>query len=404
MVSHFVALLGVLFIALNLRGPFTSVAPLLAQIMETLGLNASKGGFVTALPLIALAIFSPVTPKLVNRVGIEPSLIIALFCIAFGIVIRSMGSEYMLYLGTIILGAGIAFGNVLLPSIVKKLFPNKISVITSIYVLVMGIGATFSASSMVPLSQLQLGDVDGWQIALLLNLIFPVTAVIYWWPKLLLGNSKSTQNTDYSVSIKPLLKSPTAWYVTLALGINSFTFYSLAGWLPRILTSFGYTDIQSGYIYGLLQFSTILPGLILIPILSKIRNHVILIIACSSGVTFSLIGLLVIPNLSIFWVVLFGLSNCSTFIVALSFIGLRTLNSEQATALSGMAQSFGYGLAAMGPSLIGYFYTVTNAWELPLFIITIFSGICTIFSALAARKNLIPLGCYLSIQTKAHRQ
>lgn len=388
--TQLIALLSVLLIALNLRGPFTSVAPVLAQIMNTFELNASKAGFITALPLIALAVFSPFAPKLASRVGAERALIVALLCIALGIVIRSAGNELMLYLGTAILGAGIAFGNVLLPVIVKKLFPTKISVITSVYVLIMGVGATFAASLMVPLSQLQLGEINGWQTALLFNLIFPVAAILYWGPKLFSSSLQSIKNTDKTMSIKPLLKSPTAWYVTLALGINSFTFYSLAGWLPKILASFGYSELQAGYIYGFLQFSTTLPGLILIPILSKAKNHVLITGACSSSVALSLIGLITFPEFAVFWVALFGLSNCSTFIVALSFIGLRTQNSGQAATLSGMAQSFGYAFAATGPSLIGYSHTVTNSWNTPLLVITIFAGACTVFSALAARRKTIP--------------
>lgn len=384
-------MLGILFLSLNLRGPFTSLAPVLSQVMEGLSLNSSAAGFLTALPLLTFALFSPLVTKISQRIGLEPSLMLALVLITTGITLRSFGAIPTLYIGTVMIGLGIAIGNVLLPVVVKISFPTRIATVTSLYIFTMGIGSTLGSSLMVPFSELTLFTLTGWQLALLMNLVFPILALMIWLPKITKrSSSKSTkQNEENPVPMKKMIKSGVAWQVTLALGLNSFTFYSLAGWLPQILNDLGYSEIDAGYIYGFLQFSTMVPGLLLLPFLGKSNNQRWLITLCTSSVFIGLIGLLYLPDFAIFWVGLFGLANCSTFIIALSFVGLRTSNSSQAASLSGMAQGIGYALAATGPTLVGKLHSQTGSWSVPILLIAGVAFACTIFAALAARNTKV---------------
>ncbi|MGF1799978.1 MFS transporter [Vibrio gigantis] len=384
-------MLGILFLSLNLRGPFTSLAPVLSQVMEGLSLNSSAAGFLTALPLLTFALFSPLVTKISQRIGLEPSLLLALVLITTGITLRSFGAIPTLYIGTVMIGLGIAIGNVLLPVVVKISFPTRIVTVTSLYIFTMGIGSTLGSSLMVPFSELTLFTLTGWQLALLMNLVFPILALMIWLPKITKrSSSKSTkQNEENPVPMKKMIKSGVAWQVTLALGLNSFTFYSLAGWLPQILNDLGYSEIDAGYIYGFLQFSTMVPGLLLLPFLGKSNNQRWLIALCTSSVFIGLIGLLYLPDFAIFWVGLFGLANCSTFIIALSFVGLRTSNSSQAASLSGMAQGIGYALAATGPTLVGKLHSQTGSWSVPILLIAGVAFACTIFAALAARDTKV---------------
>ncbi|UPR58654.1 MFS transporter [Vibrio sp. ED004] len=384
-------MLGILFLSLNLRGPFTSLAPVLSQVMEGLSLNSSAAGFLTALPLLTFALFSPLVTKISQRIGLEPSLLLALVLITTGITLRSFGAIPTLYIGTVMIGLGIAIGNVLLPVVVKISFPTRIATVTSLYIFTMGIGSTLGSSLMVPFSELTLFTLTGWQLALLMNLVFPILALMIWLPKITKrSSSKNTKpNEEKPVPMKKMIKSGVAWQVTLALGLNSFTFYSLAGWLPQILNDLGYSEIDAGYIYGFLQFSTMVPGLLLLPFLGKSNNQRWLITLCTSSVFIGLIGLLYLPDFAIFWVGLFGLANCSTFIIALSFVGLRTSNSSQAASLSGMAQGIGYALAATGPTLVGKLHSQTGSWSVPILLIAGVAFACTIFAALAARDTKV---------------
>src|SRR5690625_4507340 len=61
-----------------------------------------------------------------------------------------------------------------------------------------------------------------------------------------------------------------------------------------------------------------------------------------------------------------GISSGSNFALALTLLSFRAKDKMQAAELSGMAQSVGYSLAAIGPVLIGYLFDLTHTWVIPL--------------------------------------
>src|SRR5690242_4389982 len=119
-----ILLVGILLIASTLRAPITTVGPVLEMIRETSGISSSAAGILTALPVLAFAAVSPLAAISARDYGIERSLFGALLLILAGIGLRSVGPIWALFLGTGIFGAGIAVGNVLLPSLLKRDFPN----------------------------------------------------------------------------------------------------------------------------------------------------------------------------------------------------------------------------------------------------------------------------------------
>ena len=87
----------------------------------------------------------------------------------------------------------------------------------------------------------------------------------------------------------------------------------------------------------------------------------------SSLVTFaSYIGMIFLPQYMVAWTVVGGLAIGFCFPLALSFFVTRASNARQAAALSGMAQSVGYGIAAMGPVLFGALHDWSHGWVAPL--------------------------------------
>src|SRR5215212_3874602 len=150
----FLFVLGILLLAANLRPALTGVAPLIGQIRADTGISNGAAGLLTTLPLLAFALLSPVAPRVARRFGIEITLLASLFVLAFGILLRWMGTIAALFLGTAILGAAIAFGNVLLPGLVKREFPERAGLMTSVYSASLGISAALAAGVSVPLAQL----------------------------------------------------------------------------------------------------------------------------------------------------------------------------------------------------------------------------------------------------------
>ena len=144
-------MVGIVLLAANLRPALTSVAPLIGQIRADTGMSNGAAGLLTTLPLAAFGALSSVAPRLARRFGMEHALLASLLLLAAGILLRSAGAVWALFLGTAVLGAAIVVGNVLLPGLVKREFPGHAGLMTSISSTAMGISAALAAGASVPI-------------------------------------------------------------------------------------------------------------------------------------------------------------------------------------------------------------------------------------------------------------
>lgn len=377
-------IIGIMLIASTLRVTFTGAAPLLDVICTDYNLTASEVGLLTTLPLLAFGLISPLAAGIARRFSIERSLFAALILICLGIILRALPSPVLLFIGTAIIGSGIALGNVLLPGLIKRDFSGHVAKMTGAYSMVMGGAAAVDSALVVPLALYGFG----WRGALMALIIFPLLALIMWLPQW--RNRHPTQVTGArSLHDKAIWRSALAWQVTLFLGLNSLVYYVIVGWLPSILISLGYSDAQAGSLHGLLQLATALPGLLIPLILHKLKDQrgIAILVALLCGI--SAIGYWLLPAQAVLWTLIFGFGSGATMILGLTFIGLRAGSAHQAAALSGMAQSVGYLLAACGPPLIGKIHDISGNWHIPLAIIAAVSLLMAIFGGLAGRAREI---------------
>lgn len=367
-------MIGILLIAANLRAPFTGIAPVLEQIINHFTLSASQAGFLTTLPLIAFAIISPMAASLAKKQGLERALFFALILILFGVSTRFIDSTSMLFVGTAIIGIGIAIANVLLPSLIKRDFATKVALMTSAYVLTMGIASGGFSALVFPLSQL---NELGWQFALGSVVILTLSGLIIWTPQL--GKQTIPREIGRQPSAsKSVWRYLLAWQITLLLGLNSFLNYIIITWLPSILMDTGHSAVQAGVYHGAFQFATALPGLVLIPLLAQLKDQRALSFTLAIFGSISTLALLYMPHFAFVWTVILGFCSGACFILGLSFIGLRTDDAQQAASLSGMSQSVGYLLAATGPMIAGSLHTVTGSWSAPLWLCAIAGILCAL--------------------------
>jgi CP family cyanate transporter-like MFS transporter len=320
-------------------------------------------GLLTTLPLIAFAVVSSLTTIFTRRFGIGGTLLGAMLLLAIGIGIRTLDGIFYLYFGTFLLGIAIAFGNVLLPSLTKRNFSSNSGFVTSLYSSVMAIGASLAAGISVPLAdRFQLG----WQGSLGVWSILALVAFVVWLPQLS-RLKKSDSQRSYLNAMKALGKSQLAWKIALFMGLQSMTFYIILAWLPAILQSRGFDANFSGWMLSLSQATGIL-GSIVVPVWAGKKNDqrtIVLVLIC-----IELIGIigLIFPQLGLIWmwVIFIGFVLGGTFGLALLFIVLRSTDTETATELSGMAQSIGYLVAAIGPIIFGSLFDFTGSWTYSL--------------------------------------
>lgn len=357
---------GIVLIAVNLRPALASIGPLISTIRQDTGLSNTMLGLLTTLPLLAFAALSTLTPLFTRRWGIEGVLAGAMALLTGGILLRVIPAEWALFSGTVLLGIAIAFGNVLLPGLVKRDFTNHSGIMTSVYSSMLGLGATVSAGLSVPLA-----NELGWHWSLGIWAILSIIAFIVWLPQLK-NLTIPEPKLNFYQSTKELLQSKVAWQVAFFLGLQSLAFYVILAWLPNILQDMGLDAASAGWMLSLSQAMGIV-GTLLIPVWAeKMNDHRRLVWLLIILEVISLVGLMLPePFLVGLWVSLIGLTLGGSFGLALLFIVLRAHDTETATALSGMAQSIGYLLAATGPILFGALHDITHDWFIPLLFLLI---------------------------------
>ncbi|WP_420542992.1 CynX/NimT family MFS transporter [Serratia odorifera] len=383
-------IVGIMLVAANLRAALTSVGPLLEQIQQQLTLSATAAGLLNSLPLILFALLSPVTPALAQRIGIERTLGLALLMLVLGIALRSQPPTSLLWLGSGLIGAAIAFANVLLPTLVKRDFPQRAAAMISAYAAVMSLVAAIASGMAVPLATLH--D-NGWRFSLLCWGLPALLALLVWLPQL--RNRALPQPMPQQAPSRALSPSRSpwgsalGWQVALFMGLQSVTFYTIIGWFSAFAASHGTSAQQAGFELFIYQVVAIVANFVMVIILPRARDQRAIALVSSLLIFIGVGGLLLLPASSLVWLVFAGLGAGSSLVLALSFFGLRSQHHQQAALLSGMAQSVGYLLAAVGPTLFGLLHDLTQSWNVPLGILLGLTLLQMLFGILAGRSRVI---------------
>ncbi|OCA81302.1 transporter [Bacillus wudalianchiensis] len=376
---------GILLIGANLRAPLTSVGPLVPAIRDSLGITNAVAGTITTLPLLAFALLSPFAPKISRRFGIEWTLFAALIALAAGIGLRSSGGVGALFAGTVLLGLAIAIGNVLLPGFIKQHFAKRLGVMTGVYSVSMNLCGAVASGLSVPLAS---GAGFGWSGALGVWGGLALIAILFWLPQL--RRKKQTAVLGENRPSSRLWHSRLAWQVTLFMGLQSLIFYVVITWLPDILQQKGMDAGSAGWMLSMMQFS-VLPFTFIVPVLAGRQESQRGMAAATAALfTIGLVGVLFDSGMLLpLWIILVGIGAGSAFSLAMMFFSLRTQSTQEAAELSGMAQSFGYLLASIGPVLFGGLHDMTGSWTLPLATLVAASVLIFIIGLSVGKKGYV---------------
>ncbi|MFF7648742.1 CynX/NimT family MFS transporter [Streptomyces sp. NPDC007983] len=365
-------LVGIVLASLNMRASLAGVSPLLGEISGDFGLSATTGSLVTTIPLIFMGVASPLAPRLARRCGTETVLLAALVLLGGGILLRVAPPLVALFAGCALVGTGIALLNVLMPGLIKRDFPDRAAAMTALYTTAMIAGATASAAAAVPLEK----ALGGWRGSLASWSLLAAVAAVLWLPQAVLARRGTHHGQAAATPVRTgdgkgdrgtLSRSPLAWQVTLFMGLQSLMAYVTIAWMPTILTDHGMDKATAGLVFA---FSTLvqMSGSFVVPLLAgRMRSQRLPAVVVAGLMAAGVTGLLLAPVAGAWaWATLIGVGQGGTVGLALTLMVLRTRDAHTSARLSGMAQTWGYLLAAAGPLALGAVHQATGGWTLPL--------------------------------------
>lgn len=383
-------------LAFNLRTAVTGLAPLIPIIRESFPLDTFAVSLIGALAPACFAVASLTTPRITRRIGLTAAIFLGLALIVFGHLLRAAASEWILLaLGSLIALFGTGIGNVIMPPLIKKYFPDHVGVMTSIYMTVVVFSATIP-----PLIAVPVAEAISWRIALAQWGLVGVVTAIPWILVLQrdrqTARAERTENPGYSApevvppALLPLRKSPTAWAIGVTFAVGSFTSYAMFAWMPVILIDIAQVDLpQAGALVALYTLLGI-PSALFIPIVAGRMKRVDLLMHGATVLfTLGFLGLLIAPSFAPWlWIAVLG-SGPLVFPLAVVLINLRSETQHTSLELSGFAQSISYICASIGPIFLGLTFELSGGWTIGLIGLAIASTASSFAAFIIRRGNTV---------------
>jgi MFS transporter, CP family, cyanate transporter len=358
-------------VALNLRAAIASVPPLLDVIEHEAGLSGGGAGALTALPVVCMGAFAVPAHRLAQRWGREAACAGALVLLGVGLLLRlAAAAPLALFASTLLAGIGIAICGVVLPGVVKDFFPDRAGVLTGVYLTAMALGAAGAAALAVPLAD-RLGS---WQESLAAWGVLTVVGLAAWVPLTVRVNEHGSPPPRGRERLP--WRSATAWLVTGYLAVQSFIFYSQLSWISPSYEARGWSPTRAGLllsVFMLLQLGAAL----LVPSASDQRPDRRPWFALSVGA--SVVGILALllwpETLPWVFVAVLGFGQGGGFALGLVLLVDHARDAAGSSRLSAMAFTVGYGLAAVGPFVLGLLRDATDGFAAGWVLLLVLAGV-----------------------------
>jgi CP family cyanate transporter-like MFS transporter len=376
--------LSVVVVAINLRPAVAGVGPVLPELRAGLPLSGAGAAVLTTLPVLCFGLLATVAPRLARRYGIEPVLVGVMAALAVGALARVLDGPALLFAGTVVAGGAIAIGNVLLPPLIKRDFPERSGLMMGVYTMAVSGSAAVAAGLAVPLADAGLG----WRGAIGAWAVPAAVAAVAWLPRMR-GHTRPPAAPPGGRSV---LRDPLAWQLTVFFGLQSLSFYAVLAWLPSMYRDFGTTPAVAGFLLSVSGLVQIPVALVVPSLANRAAHQVWYAVAGTAAIGIGLTGVLLAPMAAPYlWVALIGAGQGGCFALGLNLFVLRTERVADTARVSAMAQSIGYTLCAFGPLLVGLLHDATGTWSVPLVLLLALLAPQLVCGALAGRARKMHL-------------
>ena len=385
------ALLGIVLVAFTLRQAVAAISPIIGDIRVDVPISNIDVGLLGTLPPILFAASGFFAPRVARSIGLDGGIVLALALMTAGHLIRAFAPGFaVLIVGSVIAFAGTGIGNVLLPSIVRRYFPDRVALLTAVYACIVGVSTALPAALAAPIA-----EATSWRFSLGVWSATSIVALVPWL--FVMARERRQRLSDAALTPSPplalvtrLWRSRVAVSITILFSASAICTYAAFAWLPEILGDIaGSTPTEAGVLLAITGIISV-PGALVAPALvAKLRNVGWLIAAGVAGFVLGYLGLLLAPAaLTLLWVLLIG-SGSILFPVCLALINVRTRTAGGTVALSGFAQGIAYALGALGPLVVGLLHDGSAGWTLPLLFLMVVALAAIIPAVTLARPTFV---------------
>lgn len=394
--QRLLVVLGIVVLAFNLRPAAVSVGPVLDEVSDGLAMHPAETALLTTLPVLSFATIGALAPRVARLLGAHRATLVALLLVVTGLALRVHVDAPAAFLAlSFVAVSGMAVANVLLPSLVKLHFPDRVGLLTALYTTTLAIGLTSASVLTVPFSDDGSGPLD-WRNGLSVWALTAAVAALPWIA--LVRHDRTIDRAPAAITTGTVARTRLGWLMATFFGLQAIQAYAIFGWLAQVFRDAGLDAHQAGLMLGIttaigIPLSFVIPGL---TVRSADPRWLLCLIMAFYPLGY--VGLLVAPDsASWLWAASLGIGT-TTFPYVLTLLGMRSRTPAGTAALSGFTQSAGYLIAAAGPFAVGALHDATDSWTVPLLVLL---GLCVpqlVLGLLTTRPT------YLEDELEAHAQ
>jgi CP family cyanate transporter-like MFS transporter len=376
-------------VGFNLRSVLLGVPPVLPLIQHDLGLSYTLTGFLTALPVLVLAVGAWPSGLIAERIGARLSVSIGLGLLATGTLLRAFRlSIPTLFFFTLILSIGITMSQTAVPILIRRWYPKQIGLVSALFSDGLILGEAVAAGITVLIMVQYLGN-DNWAGTFIFWGI-PVVILFALWLWLAPPGPPKTNKPLFSrqhTTTKSLdVNSPTQrkrvnpLHLGILVGGGSLIYFGMNAWIASYNQALHQSFITPAALLSLNAAQ--LPVSIGVTFVAQyiagrrwpfIAAGIISAIAIAGWIFTS-------TELQPLWAALLGGSGALVFTLGIALPPLLA-SPHEVGRLAGITLSLTYGVAFVGPFIGGALWDLFNVPALAFMPIVI---ACAMLIALGA--------------------
>jgi CP family cyanate transporter-like MFS transporter len=350
-------------VGFNLRSVILAVPPVLPLIQHDLALSYTATGFLTALPVLVLAVGAWPSGLLAERIGARPCVSIGLVLLGAGTILRAVHTTTIsLFIFTLLLSLGIPLTQTAVPSLVRRWFPKQIGFVAALFSDGLIVGEAVAAGVTVPFMLRFLGN-DAWASTFIFWGV-PIVLLLAFWLRLAPpANTRTfTRPTSPQSDTTPLTlqasatpiqrKRLNALHLGILVGSGSLVYFGMNGWIApynQAMHQASFTPLALA-ILNAAQLPISLGITLIAQRLAGLRwPFIVAGIICAAAI----MGWIFTPTvLEPVWAALLGGSSALVFTLGIALPPLLA-GPKEVARLTGITLSLTYGVAFVGPFVGG---------------------------------------------------